>query len=223
MGRPIKKKFFGNVYSGGVGGEGVTTVTVGTGTSAPVSTLTVTVSFSAPSISGGVTAAGTPVKTGNTVTSVTITEAGSGYTSAPTVTFTGTSMTQVGTGTAVLTSRLDAISFSSYISTGTVTRSGGDIIKQESSRRYLVRNSDGVGQCTLVAANTTSLTLVAGQMSIIATDANSSTYYVAKLTARRARLRQKTVNGSFLIADNAVTGWTIGSSTGTIVSIAHTV
>jgi hypothetical protein len=92
----------------GIGGEGVASVNVSTGTTAPISTLTVTVSFTAPDIAGGVTATGTPVKTGNTVTSVTITNAGSGYTSAPTVTFTGTNMTVQGVGTAVLTTTTTA-------------------------------------------------------------------------------------------------------------------
>jgi hypothetical protein len=111
MGRPIKKKFFGNInqsYYGshplgsGVGGEGVASVTLST-TSFAVSTLTITMSFTAPQIAGGVTATGTPVKTGNTVTSVLITEAGSGYTSVPSVVVGAVGgTTSVATATAVL-------------------------------------------------------------------------------------------------------------------------
>lgn len=229
MGRPIKKKFFGNTnpsYYGsaplgsGVGGEGVATVSVGTQTNAPVSTLTVTVSFSAPSIAGGVTATGIPVKTGNTVTSVTITDAGSGYTSAPTVTFTGTTMTQVGTATATLTSsRQDAITIISYISTASQSRTNGDIIKQESSRRYLVQNQDGRGICKLTTG-----TLTGGFMHIIATEWNSSTYYVTKLTANKATLYQRTSTGTgYTYATGAVAKWTIGNATGTVVSLNHTI
>ena len=113
----------------------------------------------------------------------------------------------------------NAIAFSSYIPTGSAARTNGDIIKQEASHRYLVQNSDGVGQCKLVSTST----LAAGQMNIIATDWNGSTYFVTKLTAHRARLNQYTVNGSFLIADGATTGWTLNGATGTVVTIAHTI
>ena len=69
MGRPIKKKFFGNLITPyqnhatggktGVGAEGVSSVTVtnsGTNYSQGV-----TISFAAPDIAGGITATGTPV------------------------------------------------------------------------------------------------------------------------------------------------------------------
>jgi hypothetical protein len=122
--------------------------------------------------------------------------------------------------TVTLTSGIqNAIAFSSYIPTGSTARTNGDIIKQEASHRYLVQNSDGVGQCKLVSTST----LAAGQMNIIATDWNGSTYFVTKLTAHRARLNQYTVNGSFLIADGATTGWTLNGATGTVVTIAHTI
>jgi hypothetical protein len=58
-------------------------------------------------------------------------------------------------------------------------------------------------------------------MNIVATDWNGSTYWVRKLTARRAILVQDTVSGSFLISNGASTGWTLGSSTGTIVTLAN--
>ena len=230
MGRPIKKKFFGNLITPfqnhatggktGVGGEGVSAVVLST-SSLAVSTLTVVVAFSAPSIAGGITATGTPVKTGNTVTSVTINNAGSGYTTAPTVSFTGTNMTSwLNAGTATLTSnRQDAIQFTSYLTTGSSAINGGDILKQESSRRYLVQNSEGKGQCKLV----TTSTLTAGTMNIISTDFNGSTYYARKLTAHRAIVVQSTMSTAFLVGNGISTGWTLGSSTGTIVTIAHTV
>jgi len=230
MGRPIKKQFFGSLTTPyqnqatggktGVGGEGVLSVTLST-SSLAVSTLTVTVSFSAPVITGGITATGTPVKTGNTVTSVTITNEGSGYLTAPTVSFTGTNMTSfVGAGTAVLTSsRQDTIKFTAFLTTGTVGVANGDILKQEASKRYLVQNSEGKGQCKLV----TTSALTAGTMNIIATDFNGSTYFVRKLTARKAVLVQSTQSTAFLVSDGGVAGWTIGAATATRVSIAHTV
>ena len=231
MGRPIKKKFFGNLITPyqdhatggktGVGGEGVSAVVLSL-SSLAVSTLTVTVSFTAPTISGGITATGTPVKTGNTVTSVLITNAGTGYTTAPTVAFTGTGMTSWAPdiGTATLTStRQDAISFTAYLTTGTTGVANGDILKQESTRRYLVQNSEGKGQCKLL----TTSTLTAGTMNMVATDYNGSTYFVSKLTAHKVRLVQYIESGSFLIANGASTGWTLNAATGTVVTIANTI
>ena len=218
MGRPIKKAFFGNLndpYDGsvalgsGVGGEGVASVTLST-------TLTITMSFTAPQIAGGVTAAGTPVKTGNTVTSVLITEAGSGYTSAPTVAFTGTNMTTQGAGTAVLTSdRVNALYVISYLPTAGQSRTNGDIIKQESSRRYLVQNTDGQGVCKLVGADP-----AAGEMNIIASDLGGATYYVTKLTGRKATLTNKTDTSTAYYASGEVAPWTIGSASGTTAPTA---
>lgn len=216
MGRPIKKTFFGNLNTGGVGGEGVSLVTLGTN---PVSTLTVTVVFGAPNLAGGVQATGTAVKTGNTVTSVTVDVAGSGYTSAPSVSFTGTNMSVVGTATATLTTSVsNAIAITAFIPGGS-SAVVGDIIKQESSRRYLVNTAQGTGQCRLVAADNASL--VAGQMNLIATDTLGSTYYVTKLTARRAHLSTATDSGSgFEYAEGAVTGWSLDAATTGSVSIA---
>jgi hypothetical protein len=227
MGRPIKSKFFGNRLfpydneqtggASGVGGEGVLTVTVGTSTNAPVSTLTVTMSFSAPDVAGGITATGTPVKTGNTVTSVVITNTGSGYLTVPNITFTGTNMTTTGTAVAVLSSdRQNAISIISFISTGSSAVTNGDIIKQEGSRRYLVQNSQGRGICVLSTG-----TLSAGQMHIIASDFGGATYYVTKLTARKARVAPRTsTSTAYYSGAVRVAPWTIGAASGTTTGTA---
>lgn len=119
---------------------------------------------------------------------------------------------------SLTTTVLNAISLSSYLTTGTQALSTGDIIKQEASRRYLINNAEGQGQCILV----TTSTLAAGQMNIVATDWNGSTYYVKKLTARKAVLVQSTGSTSFLIGNGVATGWTLGAATGTIVTLAHT-
>lgn len=206
MGRPIKKKFFGNLNPGGVGGEGVSLVTIGTN---PVSTQTVTVVFSAPQLVGGVTTVGSAVKTGNTVTSVLITTAGGGYTSAPSVSFTATTMSVVGSATATLTtSYQNALSVSAFVPLGS---SGvvGDIVKQESSKRYLVKTAQGTGQCRLVAVAAGSFT--AGQMNLVATDSTGKTYYVTKLTARRAILTQFGTAGHEFVTGAAVK-WTVNGA-----------
>lgn len=216
MGRPIKKKFFGSLNPGGTGGEGVSLVTIGTN---PVSTQTVTVVFGAPNITGGVQAAGTAVKTGNTVTSVLITTVGSGYTSAPAVSFTGTGMSVVGSATATLTSIYqNALSVTAFVPGGS-SGVAGDIVKQEASKRYLVRTVQGIGQCRLVAIAGGSLT--EGQMNLLATDVNGSTYYVTKLTARRATLTTATNNGGFEYATGAVAGWSLDAATTGTVSLAN--
>ena len=146
------------------------------------------------------------------------TNAGSGYLKTESLTITGTGAPAV---TAInYSNRQNAIAFTSYISTGSQARSNGDIIKQEASRRYLVKNVDGIGQCKLI----TTSTLTAGTMNIIATDFNGSTYYVNKLTAHKAHLVRKTsAGGGFLVANNVATGWTLNGATGTVVTITHTV
>ena len=300
MGRPIKKKFFGNLTTPyqnhatggktGVGGEGVASITVSnTGTSYSQGT---TVSFSAPQITGGITATGSATFTTDGVnkygiTAVVIDNAGTGYLTAPTLTVTtatGVAYTSTGTisvasiyptstsgiyvgmqvfganinagatyvtsivsgvvnlsatnagnvnasitfrdmgnafaKTVVLTTTTqNAIAFSSYLTTGSNQVTNGDILKQEASRRYLVRNSEGVGQCILV----TTSTLTVGTMNIVATDWNGSTYYVRKLTARKAVLVQSTVSTAFLVGNGVSTGWTLNAATGTIVTIADTI
>lgn len=118
--------------------------------------------------------------------------------------------------TALTSSQQNAIKGQAIIPTGS-TQALYDILKQEASRRYLVKTSEGQGQCKLV----TTSTLAAGQMNIVATDTNGSTYYVKKLTARRAVLVQSTVSTAFLFADGAVAGWTLGSASSGVVSIAN--
>jgi hypothetical protein len=58
-------------------------------------------------------------------------------------------------------------------------------------------------------------------MTITATDTLNSTYYVTKLTARRAYLSTATNGGSgFEYADGSSAGWTLGAATTGFVSIA---
>ena len=224
MGRPIKEKYFGNTntpYSNqavggttGLGGEGVASITLST-SSLTVSTGTVTVLFSAPQLPGGVTAAGTPVKTGNTVTSVTIDTAGTGYTAAPTVVFAAT-VGSTGTGVAVLTTtQYNAIKGLAWVPGGSAKLF--DIKKQEGSKRYLVNTADGRAICKLVATPT----IASGEMNIIASDTNGSTYFVKKLTARRAVLVQSTASTAFLFLDGSAAGWTLGAAALGVVSIAN--
>lgn len=144
----------------------------------------------------------------STTTNVTFADAGSG------ATFT--------VGLNPVESDKGTIAANAYLSTGTSTMSAS-IINQESSRRYYVETAQGRGQCKLTATNT----LIPGTMNIIATDYSGATYFVTKLTARKATLINRTSTGSALVSlafDGTVTtgrtGWTTGSATGTIVTIA---
>ena len=226
MGRPIKKSFFGNLISpGGVGGEGVASVAAVTGLSGMTNSGAFTIlaaDITAPQITGGTKPVLTFSTSSATAGTVAVVSPGTGYLSAPTVTVRGSLAGGSGTATpsATLTStRPNAIAFNSYLTTGSSAVSNGDIIKQEASRRYLVRNSQGTGQCILV----TTSTLVAGEMNMIATDWNGSTYYVRKLTARKAVLIQSTLTTAFLLGNNVSTGWTLDAATGTVVTISDTI
>ena len=233
MGRPIKKKYFGNLnlpkygsvgQGTGVGGEGFSGVVLvnSTLTTFYSTTTAITWTGSTPQITGGVAATGTATVNGSgRVTALNLSTPGSGYTSTSSVTIT---LSPATTGTAVsyavqLTSnRQDAFVLTSYIPLGSAARTGGDILKQEASTRYLVKNSDGTGQCRLASTST----LAAGQMNIIATDANGSTYFVTKMTAHRVRLVHRTVSTAFLIANGGVAKWTFDAASGTTVSLANT-
>ena len=232
MGRPIKSKFFGNRTSPydnaqtggntGVGGEGVATIVRNnTGTLYTTST-TINLTFTAPQIAGGVAATGrvTTNAAGNVAT-VTLLTAGSGYTSVPTATVNGGTTGTTATFTIALTSSVqNAIAFSSYLlakDNGSSAVTGGDILKQEASRRYLVKNSQGVGQVKLVASDT----LAAGQMNIIATDGSGATYFVKKLTAKKAYLVNRT-STSTAVVSSLVAQWTADGSAGNTLITAAT-
>jgi hypothetical protein len=222
MGRPIKSKFFGNRASPydnaqtggatGVGGEGIATIARNnTGTLYTTST-TIVGTMTAPQIKGGVaaTVSLTTNAVGNIAT-VTLLTAGTGYTSAPTALASPTTTGTSASFTVALTAAVqNALAFTSYLTTGSNAVTGGDILKQEASRRYLVSNSEGVGQVKLVASGT----LAAGQMSLIATDGSGATFYVTKLTARKATLVNRT-STSTAVVTGATAGWTLGAATGT--------
>lgn len=218
MGRPINKKFFGELNTPPIGGEGVSTIAIANSGTNYAASATIALTFSAPQVVGGVAATGRVTTNGNrNVATVTLLTAGSGYTSAPTATVNGGTTGTTATFTISLTNtRQNAIAFTSYLTTGSSAVAGGDIIKQEASRRYLVTNSQGQGQVKLV----TTSTLTAGTMNVIATDKNGSTYFVKKLTARRATLVRYNETGSFEYASNQAAGWTLGTATTGTVSIA---
>jgi hypothetical protein len=192
MGRPLNKKLFANTNfaNQGIGGEGVASVTIG-GSWANFADATTTVTFSAPQIAGGVTATGTATIVEGAVTAVVVTNSGSGYTSAPTVTIADSDVgaETTGTATAVLTtSRQNGIVCQAITAGSTNRTSGNDIVKQVASKRFKVRTQDGTADCTLKASTPTA----AGEMAIVATDSDSGTYFVTKITARRVTITRGT-------------------------------
>jgi hypothetical protein len=230
MGRPLNKKFFANTNyelfgTAGVGGESVASVTAPAGTLADLETGTFTIpagSISAPQITGGAKPVLAVVVTGATTYTVTVVSAGSGYTSAPTITFSGSitggtasgSATPVATLTTGAAARQNGIQCEAQVGAGGEVTTG-DIIKQTSSRRYKVQTSDGTAVCKLV----TTADLGANEMSIIATDSDEGTYFVRKLTARKAVL----VRGTGTQFETGATAkWTFGSAVeDTTVTIAN--
>ncbi len=232
MGRPIKEKFFGNASSPytnyavggatGLGGEGFNTIIVTNTASNGLYTTSTTVTWvaSTPQLVSGTPASGTANVSGaGRITSLNLLVAGTGYTSTSGVTV---SFTPATTGTAAtvsiaLTAAVqNAIAGDAYITTGS-SAVRYDILAQRSSRRYLVRTSQGQGIVKLVGTDTGALS--AGEMNILATDANGSTYFVKKLTSRRAVLVQSTASGSFLFDSNEAAGWTLGAASSGIVSL----
>lgn len=221
MGRPIKKKYFGNpnlaATGEAVGGEGFSAVAVVTTGTLYSTATSYTWTGSAPQVAGGQAASGTlTIGTDGRVSSFNIGNSGSGYTSTSSVTVTVSPATTGSAATyaiSLTSSRTNAIALTSRLPGASNSRTGGDIIKQESSKRYLVKNSDGTGQCKLVAAAISA----AGQMTIVATDYNGNTYYVKKLSGRRCQVVQKTQNGSnaWVYADGDSARYTLGSAVGT--------
>ena len=169
----------------------------------------------------GMAVTGSGVSTGTTVVSV----ATAGNTS--TIVMSAVSMASVAAaafydaglggvaGTVARTSsRANAINFIAWTpltTAGAVNTSGsgvagGDINKQSASIRYQVITSQGYGQCKLVTGTPT-----IGTMNIIATDSAGNTYYVKKLTARKAILVQQT-GSNFQFVSNQAVGWTFGAA-----------
>lgn len=162
------------------------------------------------------------------VESADIVEKGSGYTGSETFTATvtgnGGSQTapagtlvlttdtgrQGGGGNAV-TNQENAIKI--YANTDDSGAKIGDIVAQKGSRRYKVKTADGTAVCKLVADSTPAV----NEAYIVAT-ATGGTYYVTKLTSRRATLVAKTGDEAL---DGKSVHWTFGSPSATVVQIEN--
>ena len=130
--------------------------------------------------------------------------------------------TDYGTGATFITTLTSTTQNALTVNAYLLAKDGGtgikasDIVKQEASKRYLVKNTDGIGQCTLVASNSPTV----GQMNITATDELNSTYWVTKLTARRCTLARRSNGGSgYSFADGATAGWNITAAATGVVKL----
>jgi hypothetical protein len=225
MGRPLNKKFFANTNvaqfgTAGVGGESVASVAAVTGLSGMTFPLGATIApadISAPQIAGGAKPVLQFLSTSATAGTVTVISAGSGYTSAPTVTVRGTLGTGSGTATptATLTStRVNGLKCEAKIGSAGTEYTTGDVIKQVNTRSYKVITADGTAVCKLV----TTEVKTANQMSIKATDSAGNTYFVAKLTSRKAVLvpAANVHGGTTTIGSQFASGttakWTFGTA-----------
>jgi len=208
MGRPIKRKFFAGTADLSNAGMGVYSVSISnSGTNYAVAP---TITFSQPDLTNGTLAVGHVTVSNGHIASFVVDTAGSGYTADPAI-----ALTNVGTGTGATFSvnlgyadNTGKIACSAYIPNHPSSPQGSAILKQESSRRYLVQNYDGDGQCHLTA--TATQYLVAGQMNIIARDSVGGDYYVTKLTARKAQLYPNT---GTQFAAGTLAAWTTGTAT----------
>lgn len=221
MGRPIKKRFFaGTAVVADTAGESVGSVSILTsGTNFVVAP---TVVFSQPDMLGGVLATGhvTVNGAGNLATFV-VDTSGSGYKQDP-----GIALTNAGTGTGATfnvtlsgVSNTGKITCSAYLPAYSSTARTSTILKQEASHRYLVQNSDGDGQCKLTA----SASLTAGQMSITATDSVGGTYYVTKLTSRKALLTPTAAGGGTQFPSGTYAKWLRSSAGSPVLNVSVTI
>lgn len=228
MGRPINHRYFGDLNKNATtqgnqtGGEGVASVTIASPIAATLDAATVTVTFSAPQIAGGRRATGTAVIDGSKdLTGITITDPGTGYTAVPTISIVDSDDSETlsltsgsgGVTVALTASTQNALSVQARFS-GTNRTSGNDIVRQVGSKRFIVKTQDGQRVFTLV----TRTPAAAGEMAIVATDADGATYWVSKLYNRTCRLVNKT--GTPLFGDGVKVKWGLTTASG-VVSITN--
>lgn len=151
-----------------------------------------------------------------------ISEKGSGYvgTETFTVTLANSASGTVPAGTIVLTTdsgaagsatnqenAILAYAFVPAVNGGT-QRLVADIVKQTNDKRYKVKTSEGTGICQL---KTSGIVNAAGEMTIKATDQAGKTYFVAKLTSRKAVLVPYGTSGH-QFSSGASVKWTFGAA-----------
>lgn len=135
-----------------------------------------------------------------------VTSGGSGYTSAAdaAITFDPASTTAA---TATLAPTATNVILAHARVVGSASVLDADIAKQVSTNDYVMSTTDGTSKVALTTTNTPP----AGGAYIVATDANGSTYWVTKLTAHRATLVRRSMNGSYLHPNGGTAAWSFDS------------
>ena len=219
MGRPLKKRLFGNTNFGlasttsddGLGGGGIASITQAIKGS-PDLTGTLTVTLPAPEEPGGVQATATATVTAGNVTFV-VTNPGSGYRGgSATVTVTSTSGQTVGPAglgysfTAVITGGVDHIRITANILG--LSNNTADIVKQLGPRRFRVKNANGTAIARIHPAGIYYYgNLPAGFMFFYATDNASARYIVSKISARRVNIVRDPTSSGWLFASGTSVRW----------------
>ena len=218
MGRPLKKRLFGNTNFGlasttsddGLGGGSVTSITQFIKGS-PNLTGTLTVTIEAPEEPGGVQATATATVTAGNVTFV-VTNPGSGYRSIADVTVASTSGQDPGfTGLgydfmAAVTGGVDHIRITANVLG--LSNNKADIVKQLGQRRFRVKNANGTAIARIHPAGIYYYgNLPAGFMFFYATDNASARYIVSKITARRVTIIQDPTSSGWLFASGTSVRW----------------
>jgi hypothetical protein len=200
-------------------GDAVITVNIGGVDGGAITAATVTTRGSFTTLASGAQATSTNGDGEGALITVTyrakavvVTNPGSGYTDA---TDAAATFTQSVTGTTVLTTTNEkAIAAYAFVTGG--SNKLADIIKQDSSTKYKVETADGIMVCKLV---TDGVADAAGEMTITATDSEGGTYFVKKLTARKAVLVRNT---GTQFATGASVKWTFGTAVeDAVVTIAN--
>ncbi len=219
MGRPLKKRLFGNTNFGlasttsddGLGGGSVTSITQAIKGS-PDLTGTLTVTVNAPTEPGGVTATATATVTAGNVTFV-VTNPGSGYRGgSATVTVTSTSGQTVGTAglgysfQIAITGGVEHIRISANVLG--LSDNKADIVKQLGPRRFLVKNANGTAIARISPTGEYYFdNLPAGFMFFYAHDNASARYIVSKITAHRVTIVQDPTDSGHLFASGTSVRW----------------
>ena len=222
MSRPLKKRLFGNTNFGlastttddGLGGSRIASITQLTKGS-PDLTGILTVVIDAPKEPGGVQATATATVTAGNVTFV-ITNPGSGYRTLDPVEITSTSGQTINaiseeniTGynfNAVLTGGVDHIRITANVLG--LSNSTADIVRQMSSRKFLVKNANGVAVAKVHPTGAYYYgNLPAGYMFFYCTDNASARYVVSKISAHRLTLVRDPTSSGWLFASGTSVRW----------------
>jgi hypothetical protein len=220
MSRPLKKSLFGNTNFGvagttaddGLGGGRIASITQDVKGS-PNLTGTLTVVIEAPEEPGGVQATATATVTSGNVTFV-VTNPGSGYRSIVDITVTSTSgqdpsMDPGGLGynfDAVVTGGVEHIRITANVLG--LSNNKADIVRQMSSRKFLVKNANGVAAAQMHPAGIYYYgNLPAGFMFFYAHDNASARYVVSKISAHRVTIVRDPTSSGWLFASGTSVRW----------------